>query len=90
MKNCPNCGAPIINSFNYNCPYCNTYIIVTNNEDNKQMIGVKFVEVDEWTYDHVILIKIGAYFLKNNSEILEEKFHFPIPENIFYKKIRLF
>lgn len=40
--NCPNCGAPIIHYYNYNCEYCGTFL---NNLENMS----KFLEEKEIT-----------------------------------------
>lgn len=33
--NCPNCGAPILHSYNYNCEYCGTFLVNTDEELKK-------------------------------------------------------
>lgn len=42
MTNCPNCGAPIEHYYNYQCPYCKTFLKNTdetvNRASNKEFI----------------------------------------------------
>jgi Zn-finger nucleic acid-binding protein len=35
LKKCPNCGADIIHNYNHRCPYCRTYLHMTDDEIKK-------------------------------------------------------
>lgn len=61
MTNCPNCGALIEHYYNYQCPYCKTFLKNTdetiNRVSNKEFV-VDRVEIvqDMWQYGYNILI----------------------------------
>ena len=35
LKKCPNCGNPIEHNYNHKCPYCRTYLHITDDEIKK-------------------------------------------------------
>lgn len=61
MTNCPNCGAPIEHYYNYECPYCKTFLKNTdetiNRASNKEFV-IDRVEIEQdWrSYGYNILI----------------------------------
>jgi len=61
MTNCPNCGAPIEHYYNYQCPYCKTFLKNTdetiNRASNKEFV-IDEVEIqpDRHQYGYTILI----------------------------------
>lgn len=61
MTNCPNCGAPIEHYYNYQCPYCKTFLKNTdetiNRASNKEFVVDKVeIEQDRWQPGYNILI----------------------------------
>lgn len=94
LTNCPNCGAPIIHSYNYNCNYCGTYL--NNTDKSIEKIGdsdirIKDIEIVNNIQDYSIIIVIYAETCKN-SYYYEEDFLqnlYISGENIYtYKPIR--
>lgn len=94
LTNCPNCGAPIVHSYNYNCNYCGTYL--NNTDKSIEKIGdsdirITEVEIIQSIVEHCFYIVIRAEACKN-SYYYEEKFINDIyisGENIYtYKPLR--
>ena len=61
MTNCPNCGAPIEHYYNYQCPYCKTFLKNTdetiNRASNKEFVVDRVeIEQDRWQPGYNILI----------------------------------
>lgn len=63
LTNCPNCGAPIIHSYNYNCNYCGTYLQNTDKSIEKvgdSDIRIKDIEIVKNIQDYSFIIVIYA------------------------------
>lgn len=61
MTNCPNCGAPIEHYYNYQCPYCKTFLKNTdetiNRASNKEFVVDRVeIEQDMWQLGFNIII----------------------------------
>lgn len=73
MTNCPNCGAPIIHSYNYNCLYCNTFLRVADDieyVENKELSHIE-VKVEKMFIEPAILITITGYLSQSFSRCYE-------------------
>lgn len=64
MNNCPNCGAPIEHYYNYQCPYCKTFLKNTdetvNRASNKEFV-IDRVEIEPDIHQPGYTILIYGY-----------------------------
>ena len=61
IKKCPNCGAAIEHNYNHKCPYCRSYLHITDEEIKKLNnvdIRIKDVEIERSPIRRTILITL--------------------------------
>ena len=62
--NCPNCGAPIEHYYNYQCPYCKTFLHNTDEQIKKLNnvdIRIKDVEIERSPITDTIMITLRGF-----------------------------
>lgn len=64
LRNCPNCGAAIEHNYNHKCPYCRTYLHITDDrikKINNCDIKVERVDIERNPIMHGYMITVRGF-----------------------------